>query len=136
MRTTIFCKHYRAMHDNKTCEVGVSYEQFKGTPFDNHPCFRKCGHVAPGCDKQEFPTDEEIAAEDAEFEALFARTAKARAAIVEHLGGPWKRGMDGLAGAIDCPICNAAESLRFTRSGCNGHIHAACETDDCVRWIE
>lgn len=136
MRNTIFCKHYRAMFNNETCKAGVAFIVFTGLKFEDRPCFMRSGVKPCGCDKQEFPTPQEIAAEDAEFEKLFQRTDTARKAIVKHLGGPWKRGMKGSAGTIDCPICEAKESLRFTRSGYNGHIHAACTTENCVSWME
>lgn len=70
------------------------------------------------------------------LEKRFEATGKARAAIVESLGGPWKRGMPGASGAIDCPVCSGPNSLRFSRAGYNGHIHAACTTEDCVSWME
>ncbi len=136
MRRTIFCKHYRAMSDNTTCKVDVPYDTFKGLKFDEWPCFMRGGEICGGCDKQEFPTPEEIAAEDAEDAKLFERMGKARQAIVTSLGGPWKRGKAGSSGTITCPVCNGDNSLRFTRSGYNGHIHAACTTAGCVSWME
>lgn len=136
MRDTIFCKHYRAMSDNKTCNASVAYDAFNGLLFDQRPCFMRSGVVCGGCDKQEFPTPAEIAVEDAEFQKLFERTNIARKAIVDHLGGPWKCGMKGSAGTIDCPVCKVEKSLRFSRSGYNGHIHAACKTENCVSWME
>ena len=37
-------------------------------------------------------------------------------------------------------ICESAEigkeTLQFSRSGYNGHIHAKCSTDKCVAWME
>lgn len=56
-------------------------------------------------------------------------------AIVDHLGGPWKRGTASASGEIKCPVCEDG-TLRFTRSGYNGCIHASCSTEDCVRWME
>ena len=141
MRESIFCNHYRAMAHHKTCEADVEYDSFKGLSFDKRPCFarlvKKAGeYVAPcGCDKAQFPTAEEIAAEDAEFQKIFERSMTARQAIVAHLGGPWKRGMPGSSGQIQCPICTTG-NLQFSRAGYNGHIHAACTTEGCVRWME
>src|SRR5687768_4081366 len=77
MRDTIFCNHYRSMYENKTCKAGVLYDAFKGLPFEQRPCFCRKGKSQPGCDKAEFPTAEEIAAEDAEIERLFANTRTA-----------------------------------------------------------
>jgi len=87
-------------------------------------------------DIQRLRTAEELAAQQAEDKKRFADIGKARAAIVEHLGGPWKRGMPGIGGAIDCPVCGGEGTLAFSRSGYNGHIHASCKTDGCVRWME
>lgn len=78
----------------------------------------------------------EVAAKDAEMEKRFAGTMQARAAIVEFLGGPWKQGRPGISGVMDCPVCNGDRTLSFSRSGYNGHIHAACRTKDCVSWME
>lgn len=135
-KRTEFCKHYRAMSDHDTCEKGVSYDDFKGLTFAQRPCFERDGVAPPGCPLAEFPTAEERRAADEEMAKRFAATMQAREAIVKQLGGPWKRGMNGSAGRIDCPICGVKESLRFTRSGYNGHIHAACGTEGCVSWME
>lgn len=67
---------------------------------------------------------------------LLAKAGKARAAIVEHLGGPWKKGTPSAVGKIDCPVCGGKETLAFRRAGYNGHIHAQCSTDGCVSWME
>lgn len=137
MKSTIFCNHYRAMSDHKTCKVGVSYDSFKGMSFENHPCFCKPGSDPnAGCSLMEMPTSEQLAEEEAYFAKRFEMTGKARAAIVQHLGGPWKQGAPGASGTIDCPVCGAEKSLRFSRAGYNGHIHAACQTENCVSWME
>lgn len=74
--------------------------------------------------------------DDRLFDQMLSMTVKAREAIVEFCGGPWKRGDGGVAGVIDCPCCGAKDSLSFSRAGYNGHIHASCETEDCVSWME
>lgn len=131
-----WCKYYRGMSERDSCEAGV---QFKSLPnfgtkefYPSCPCFGPLG----GCDKAEYPTAEELAAQKAEDEKRFQAIGKARAAIVESLGGPWKRGMPGSSGAIDCPVCGGEGTLEFSRAGYNGHIHAGCSTADCVWWME
>lgn len=137
MRRTVFCNHYRAMSDHATCEAGVAYDKFKGIPFDARPCFgRNGGSPPPGCELAQFPTPEQIAAEEAEFQKRMENTMQARAAIVAHCGGPWKKGTPGTSGKINCPVCGGDATLRFSRAGINGHIHAACTTEGCVRWME
>ena len=39
------------------------------------------------------------------------------------------------AGEMACPVCKTGK-LRYSRAGYNGHVHAACSTDTCVRWME
>lgn len=136
--TNEFCKHYRGMHLKNKCEAGVAFSDLPnyGTDLfhDSCPCF---GSDHSGeCDRKEYPTAEEIAVREAELKARFAATVKARTAIIEHLGGPWNRGMDGSSGEIDCPVCNGKDTLLFSRSGYNGHMHARCKTEDCVSWME
>lgn len=131
-----WCKHYRGMHEKDVCEAGVRFASLPnyGTRefMDSCPCFGPRG----GCERAEYPTAEELAADRAEFEKRIEGIGKARSAIVESLGGPWKRGTPGASGEIDCPVCAGHNSLRFSRSGYNGHIHASCITGDCVRWME
>lgn len=144
MRNTIFCNHYRAMSEHKTCAAGVAYDSLKGIPFNDRPCFCKGQDAAsgqplvphPGCDLVQMPTPEELAAQEAADKASMNRIGAARKAIVEHLGGPWKRGMDSAHGVIDCPNCGGKQSLGFSRSGYNGHVHARCSTPKCVSWME
>lgn len=134
---TFFCNHYRAMSDHDTCNAGVAYDTFKGMSFEKRPCFGKVGRAHNGgCELQQMPTAEELATEKAEMNRRFAMLATARAAIVKSLGGPWTRGMAAATGRIDCPCCNSKDSLRFSRAGYNGHIHASCSTEGCVRWVE
>ncbi len=139
MLHTIFCNHYQAMSEHKVCKAGVIYAELPahGKPISEWPCFCRNGQPPPGgCDKAVFPTAEEIAAKEAEIAKRFERTMKCRQAIVAHLGSPWRRGMKGSAGQIDCPACGNKQCLRFTRSGYNGHIHATCISEGCVSWME
>lgn len=133
-----WCKHYRGMHGKDECDAGVRFDSLTNYGvrgfYDSCPCF---GPAATGqCGKAEYPTAAELAAIDRWREERFAAIGTARQAIVAALGGPWKRGTPGSSGAIDCPVCSGHETLRFSRSGYNGHIHAACSTEKCVRWME
>lgn len=135
---SIWCKHYRGMHDKTACEAGVEFASLPGHGvkgfFESCPCF---GPERTGtCIKSEYPTAEEMAAEAKEMESDMRNMMIARVAIVSACGGPWKRGTQGSAGVLDCPVCNSEESLRYSRSGYNGHIHASCSTEGCVSWIE
>ncbi len=137
MRTTIFCTHYRAMSEHKTCEAGVEYEKFKGVPFDQRPCFARHGEPPPGgWELAQFPTPEELARQEVEDAKPWADIVSARTAIVEACGGPWKRGTPGTSGRIDCPVCAGVKTLGYSRAGYNGHVHAKCSTANCVSWME
>jgi len=136
------CKHFRGMRE-ECCLAGVNLRKHVGGPDYGWgarlPCIPDSGvtradEVVP-CELYALRTPEEVEAEEREIAELFGRTDKARQAIVDHLGGPWKRGMESSRGGIDCPICGTGR-LHFSRAGYNGHIHAGCTTEDCVRWIE
>ena len=86
-----------------------------------------------GHTKHEKPKPKQL---DPEVEQMLERYAKARPAIVEHIGGPWKRGTPSARGAVDCPVCGVKGGLHFSRAGYNGHIHAKCSADGCVAWME
>lgn len=133
-----FCKHYRGMFQKDRCEAGVAFADLPnhGTKWfhDSCPCFGP--NQSGDCASKEYPTAEEIEAREQEIAKLFAGTMLARSAIVEHLGGPWKKGMDGSSGVIDCPVCKGEGTLQFSRAGYNGHVHARCKTEDCVSWVE
>jgi hypothetical protein len=120
------------MSQHKTCEADVSYDAFKGKPYAQCPCFSPRG---VGCSLAVYPTAEEIEAEDKMFQEHFERTVKAREAIVDDCGGPWKKGALSASGEIPCPVCGTGQ-LKYSRAGCNGHIHAACTTENCVAWME
>ncbi len=148
-----WCKHYRGMHERDACEVGIKFEDVKvkhesPIPYTSRgiqytatvslPCFPagdSLNLANATCEKCVFPTAEELAAEEAELKKGMEEMMKVRAAIVAHLGGPWKKGMKGNAGSIDCPVC-VKGCVNFSRAGYNGHIHAKCSTPECVAWME
>lgn len=130
-----FCKHFRGMC-GETCEAGIRFDSLPnhGTKefHASCPCFSNTGT----CPSAVYPTKEETDAFEEEMAVRFLSTAVARKAIVASLGGPWQRGVPAASGRIDCPVCKAEKSLGFSRDGVNGHIHAACKTDGCVRLSE
>jgi hypothetical protein len=38
------------------------------------------------------------------------------------------------SGTIECPLCQG--ELRFSISPSNGHMHAACKTEGCIKAME
>lgn len=132
------CKHFNGVQ-NKKCEVGIDYETFRVEGGGlGLPCLKHLGEHLPkqDCPQAVYPTVAEAEQELADREQSWRNICTAREAIVVHLGEPWKNGMAGSGGIIDCPVCKAEKSLHFSRAGYNGHIHAKCATANCVSWME
>lgn len=132
-----WCIHYCGMigRGAKTithCEAGVKYLSVRDDTKPGRsgfPCFSDNG-ISERCEKCQYPTEEEIAEENAATEKSIACINKARAGIVKATVG--KR---GVSGEIECPACLNGR-LRYSVSGHNGHIHASCSNQECVRWME
>ncbi len=64
-RRSDWCKNYRGMHEKNVCEAGVRFDSLPnhGTKefFDSCPCFSR---EATGCDKAQYRTPDEIAADE------------------------------------------------------------------------
>jgi hypothetical protein len=126
------CVHLTSLDDVK-CKAGVEYKNVKvplPSPIEwrsfGVPCLASdgCGE----CAKRQFPTREE-AEKSAESIVSWIRSAgSARRHIIEHSGG--KRNVGGV---MECPTCKG--TLRYG-IGPNGHVHARCDTPNCVSMIE
>lgn len=124
------CFHFNGVQNEK-CRAGVRYQDVSTVPewkVTTVPCWSLCAEAK--CEHLSLWTPERIAERDEECRKSFERVVVARTAIVAHTGG--KR---GVTGAIDCPVCGSGK-LRFSVASYNGHIHAACTTDGCARWME
>jgi hypothetical protein len=141
------CKHFRGLHHHSTCEAGVNVRQITGGPDAGWgirvPC-RKEVEVRDGrpverahCDLYEEPTAEEIAADEAEWEAIAAKSDRQMKAV-EPLVLQIKRDNERVSatGVADCPACGGAGKLRWGIVGYNGHVHMRCETEDCISFME
>lgn len=73
-------------------------------------------------------TEEEIK-EDEHIKQWMDGVIKARRKINEIHGK-----QRGVVGHITCPLCGGR--LRYVISKYNGHVHGACEKEDCLRWME
>ncbi len=73
------CKHYRAAGGGRVaCAVGVDIRAHIGGPdygwLSRSPCVESVySKDVVACDKREYPTAEEIAADEAEMEEMFAQ---------------------------------------------------------------
>lgn len=138
----IHCKHYngRDLFNGSAggkCRAGVDpIYSFCGGERSGWvkkvPCLRT-NETEAVCPAAEYPTQEEAQKRAVEMKAAMDRAiaviAKVRPAIVaEHKAtGAW-------SGKLDCPQCS--KPLRWSVARVNGHIHARCETEECVAWME
>lgn len=90
-----------------------------------------CINQKAHCDQFEEPTDAEVAAYEAEGEALVERFRLIAPLIdkfkLEHKGKSWQ-------GIVECPVCKG--KLHLSHAALNGHVCGQCETEGCLGWIE
>lgn len=130
------CIHYNGTV-NKRCEAGVYYEKVgragSGTLFNHLPCFADNG-ISGLCTECQYPSEQQLAESDAWISNYIAKITTARNVIVDHLEKSDSLRRD-VSGEITCPHCGG--KLKFSYAGAyNRHIHAQCETADCVGWME
>lgn len=120
------CVHFTGIQNN-TCKAGVAYADVKDTT--ERPYRWACMSPDVPCASRRVATQEEAEAEDRALNALFANVDKARQAIVVATDDN-----RDVSGEMACPVCDGG-TLRYSVAR-NGHIHAACSTSTCVRWME
>ncbi len=151
------CRHFNGLQHDK-CEAGVCYKALQET--GQLPCLPwhcDTGKPAAKCDKYGTYTAEETAEQERQIERSINGTITARKAIVAELARRHAAGDKAAvskphhdpdfsgtgcqsayvagSGTIPCPVCKTG-TLRYSRAACNGHVHAACSTTGCVRWME
>jgi hypothetical protein len=58
-----------------------------------------------------------------------------RMEVVMPVVDKWRKKLPiGKQEIIECPECKGR--LHLSQAGGNGHVHARCETDGCVAWME
>lgn len=139
-----WCKHRTAFDEKKfpVCKVGVNYHDFRtASPYngqlaymgDTMPCLGENNEAKARCSQFCGWTAEEISAREARVKASIERIGKAIEAIRKVVGGE-KASRAGVSGQIPCPTCE--KPLHYSVSGYNGHIHARCETPECVSFMQ
>jgi hypothetical protein len=143
------CIHFNGVQ-NKLCARGVAYQQFA----PGIPCikfieksarggtFLEPGEVAAErkpwkyegkpCPLYEEPSELEVQVDRAEMMAAMEKT---RAAL--KVASAWRvrpKPVCDRSETVECPVCNGR--LHLTQSSYNGHVHGACDTPGCVRWME
>jgi hypothetical protein len=136
------CIHFTGIGKD-TCAAGFSYEAVDASlklPYRvGLPCLKPDakgletlnGRPQCQCPKLQFPTEDEVQAELDSHKASMQKMALALAVIdpirKEQKGKNW-------GGVLECPVCKGR--LHVSHAAYNGHVHARCETADCVSWME
>jgi hypothetical protein len=123
------CRHFTGIQ-NDSCKKGVLYREVRDEsvkPF-RFPC------TTPGaedlCEHRSPWTAAEVEEQGREMRERMFAVEEARAAILVATDGA-----TGVAGKVGCPVCRTGK-LSYSVARVNGHIHAQCSTDGCVRWME
>ena len=125
------CRHFNGIHgpgmrkDHVQCTVGQTvndYREHNGRMYEwgctnGNACQMKCPEFSPytkaECDADESYWDEHI------------KTVVLACDSIPKTGS---------SGIVECVKCKG--KLHWSRAACNGHIHAKCETDGCLSWME
>lgn len=150
------CIHFRGTGSDPICAAGVDYRKVFA-PNEAIACRAPCiqeykthervnGKLTPvwkawerhgekemPCALRVMPTEDEIAAADAEWAQHMEKMKKVMAVVKQ-----WKtwtpRDRVAKQDVIQCPACNGR--LHLSQVAYNGHIWGKCETEGCVSWME
>jgi hypothetical protein len=122
-RSALKCVHFNGVQHN-VCDAGVSYDTILRGP-DGFTCFGECG----GCEKFQAKGIDAVRKEFDEADAYAEKIEACLRAIKERHGEN-----RGFADSMACPSCKTG-TLRYSISGCNGHIHGQCSTNGCAAWM-
>lgn len=126
-RAMATCQHFNGVM-NPTCSAGLAYP--KGQAL---PCIAPFSPnlTQPRCPKYLATTLEQVEKQEAEYEKASKNVTLAREAIIKATGGKRR-----VSGNMPCPVCNLQTGDLRYHVAYNGHVHACCTTDGCVRWME
>jgi len=137
-RELLTCRHFNGIgiDHGKRCRAGVVYRTHVGgedfgwvrrLPCMPKPADEDRSRVVP-CDSHEFPSLEEVEAEERAADEIMHLTTAAIKICRDDAGG--KR---GVAGDVECPKCKGR--LHYTVAAVNGHLWGRCATPDCLAWM-
>lgn len=144
-----WCIHYErkpGMPDREACKKGIVYDDLTRVAELGRtgcmlrlPCIRshqdekeRKGQPFCECPHMQFPTMEESIAHESEVNAHMEKMAVAFEVV-----GKWRvkpKPQADRRDVLECPICKGR--LHVRQSSYNGHVHAKCETQGCVSWME
>ena len=133
------CKHFTGIHRD-VCKAGVTYRTLVGGPdlgwATRIPCIVSTLTKEPvSCEQREYPTVEEATAEVDAHEAAIERTMQAHRAAHDDAKAKGLKAGHGGAGSCPCPVSEKGR-ISYAVASYNGHMHARCETEGCVSWME
>lgn len=120
-----WCVHYSGgVAMDGRCAAGVNVRELVGGRdygwLRRVPC-AESHTCAPACAQRQSPTDADIEAERADWQARVAQAFRLKRAISE----------SGQShGVVPCPRCSGV--VRFAVAQHSRHLHAACTTDGCL----
>ena len=130
------CRYFNGIFNDK-CKAGISYKGLfgSGPGWAAHICCTGDSQSPVQCETAKFPTREEVEAEATEWDKRQELTAKCIKEAHAHSRQAGLGKGHGGTGSLPCPS-ECGGTLRYSVAGYNGHMHAACTTHGCVRWIE
>jgi hypothetical protein len=133
------CVHFTGIQ-NATCKEGINYRELVGGEnigwAARIPCLLidadKCAVV---CGSRKLPSREEAEAEFKHDNEQMSRHMLAISAAHKHAKEMGFGKRHGGQTSMPCPL-ECGGRLHYSVAGYNGHMHAKCETPNCVSWME
>lgn len=133
-----YCQHYNPRGAKTECRAGCDIANLKRVqtrpekPIKWGPCIE--GHLLPDplavC-----PKWLRVTREAAEKRADDIERSMRKLTIAGPFISAWRKKQPlGKAEVVECPVCKGR--LYLTQSAYNGHVHAKCQTPDCISFIE
>lgn len=123
------CLHFRGIQ-NDPCSAGVSISGFAG----KIPCIY-VNELSTLCEKRTLPSREDAVKMVQEDEASTAKHMQAFAAAQKDAKAKGLGQGSGGRSEMPCPM-NCGGTLHYSVSSVNGHMHARCNSQGCVVWME
>lgn len=136
------CQHFSGVQRD-ACKVGVNYRELVGGEDLGYATRIPClggKHEAKNGPRAECSKFSAMPREEAEAHADRVLKSQdncllAMAKAHEHARASRLKKGTGGRGELPCPACEKG-TLRYSVAGINGHMHAACSDQACVRWME
>lgn len=136
-----YCQHYHpkpgAKLSDTSCSVGcdtrtIQKAQIPGKSLKWGPCID--GHLLPDA-RAVCPKWERYTREQGEAYADGVERSLKKLRLAGPFISAWrKKEPFGKREVVECPVCKAR--LHLSQSSYNGHVHAQCETADCIAFME